>query len=644
MKNKNRIIASILVLTLGASLLTACDNKKASSGEVKEQEKRNIKTEIASSEYDLIASGESDYFILLPEKATKKEQTAADELQLFFKQATGKELEIQKEKSAKTDGRFLSVGATKAAEKAGVAPTYDEVKNSGFVIRTIEDDCYIKGASDIGTRNGVYEWLYYCFDYECYAVDEIVLTETKDFKLPAFDMTYAPSFDLREAPSEVTWNDELAYRMKFNPNAEMFVTGRSCHTSYTLINPFVYDYTSEKYKDWYSDAMFDNVHLKATVPAQLCYSNTEWWDEYVKNLKELLKASDAPIMVMGMEDYNSEWCECKKCAASSEKYGTDVAVMIPFANYVQEKINEWYEKEYPDKEPAKLVIFAYRTCEKAPAEWDEATKTYVPMDESVKLHEDLGVYFAPVQASYAYSFNAKVNESVKTNLEAWSALTNNLYAWTYSYYPLNFMMMADSFEVMQENYQLLIENGTVSILDQLDTQKNGNSGWTRAKQYVMSKLMWDVELNMEELLDEFFAHYFDVASETMRDLFETDRQWMRHIYGDLGSNGSIFEDMLKTEYYSYPVLKKAMDGIEKAYDEIEVYRESDPERYKQLYDRITLESLQYRYIIISLYGTEYTANDLLNMKYQFKHDVERLEVTTYQEGKYITELWAAWGI
>ena len=645
MKNRKRILSAILTALLSASLLTACGNSSATQGDVKEQEKKNIKTEIASTEYDLVAAGSSNYFILVPENATENEQTAASELQLFFKQATGAELTIQSEASADTQGSFLSVGDTKVSQEAGITPTHDELKYSGFVIRTVEDDCYIKGASDIGTRNGIYEWLYYCFDYECYAKDEIALTETADLKLPAFELTYLPSFDFREAPAEVTWDDEFAYRMRFNPNAEMFVTGRSCHTSYTLINPFVYDYTSEEYADWYSDAMFNNTHLKANVPAQLCYSNTEWWDEYVKNLKVLLEGSDAPIMVMGMEDYNSEWCECEACVASHEKYGTDVAVMIKFANYVQAQINEWYETEYPEKEPTKLVIFAYRTCEKAPAKWDEKAKTYVPIDDTVKLHEDLGVYYAPVEASYAYSFNSEVNKSVKTNLESWNALTDNLYAWTYCTYPLHSMMMLDSFEVMQENYQLLIDNGAVSILDQeAGWQKNGNSGWTRAKQYVMSKLMWNIDLNMEEVLDDFFANYFDVAAETMRDLFETDRQWMRHIYGDLGSNGSIFEDMLKTEYYSYPVLKKALEGIDRAYEDIEVYKESNPERYKQLYDRITLESLQYRYIIIGLYGTEYNANELLSMKYQFKHDVERLEVTTYQENKYISELWASWGI
>lgn len=643
MKNKKKIISAILVVTVFASLLTAC-GKTATQGEVKQQEKRNVKAEIKSTEYDLVADGKSDYSILISDNATANETIAANELQLFTKKATGAELAIVKESNANEAGKYLSVGDTKLSQEAGIVPTHEELQYGGFVIKTVNDDCFIKGASDIGTRNGIYEWLYYCFDYECYSADEIFVKETKNMKLPAFELKYTPSFDFREAPGLVTWDDELTYRMRFNTNAEIFVTKRSCHTSYTIIDPYEYDYTSDKYKDWFSDTTYQHMHLKQLLPAQLCYSNTEWWDEYVKNLKEMLKNSDAPIMIMGMED-NPEWCECEKCTASKEQYGTDSATIIKFANYVQGKITEWYETEYPGKQPATLAIFAYHKSEKAPVKWNDSQKTYVPIDETVKLHEDLAVMYAPVNANYAYPFTAKVNESVKNNVEEWNAVTDNLLAWTYSTYPLHAFMMADSFEVMQENYKLLINNGAMSILDQeANWQKKVSTGWSHAKLYVMSKLMWNVELNMEELLDDFFANYFDIASDTMRDLFETDREWMRHIYGDLGSTGSIFEDMLKTEYYSYPVLKQAMNQIDKAYEDIEVYKESNPERYKQLYDRITLESMQYRYILINLYSTEYGANEILNMKYEFRHDVERLGITTYQENKYISELWASWGI
>lgn len=645
MKSLKRIICAILVAALGASLLTACGRTGKTQGEAKEQAIQNVKPVIASTEFDLVAAGSTEYFILTPDEPSKNEEWAASEVQLFFERATGARLEIKKESAADKAGKFISVGDTKASQEAGINPTHKELKYSGFIIRTVGDDCYIKGATDVGTRTGVYDWLYYCFNYECYYGDEIAITETKDLKLPAFEITYLPSFDLREPGGEYTWDDEMAYRMRFNPNAEIYVTDRMCHTAFSIIDPFTYDYTSDEYKEWFSDKMFHNQRLQQMVPAQLCYSNTEMREEFVKNLKTMLENTTDSTMILGMEDYNDEWCECEKCAAYKQKYGTDIAVMIPFMNYVQEEISKWYETEHPDKTPVQLLIFAYRTCEKAPAVYDEASKTYVPMDDEMKLHEDLGIYFAPVEASYAYPFESEVNWSVYENLQAWNCLTDTIYAWVYSTYPLHTMIMMDSLEVTQKNYKTLLENGATSIFDQdSGKQRYGNSGWTRVKWYVYSKLQYNINLNMEELIDNFFANYFDVAGDTMQDLFETDRQWARHLYGDLGATGNIFEDMLKTEYYPYPVMKAALDKIDQAYEDIEVYQESDPERYQQLHDRITLESLQYRYIIIELYSSEYTPSEYLDMKYQFKNDATRLGICTHVEDYVITDLWLDWGI
>lgn len=644
-KYKRRLLSGVLALAMSATLFSGCGASDSKQTQVKTQEKQNTKQKIADTKYDLVSGGKSTYTIMIPEKATENEKFAASELQLFFQEATGVKLEIVTENKQTSKGGFLSVGDTKASEKVGVKPTRDEVKSNGFVIRTLEENCYIKGPSDMGTRNGVYEWLSYCFDYECYSKDVIDITETKERKLPAFDIRCKPTFDFREAPGYMTWDDEAAYRMRFNPNAEIFVTGRACHTSYTLINPYKYDYTSAKYKNWYSAATFNNMNLHAVLPAQLCYSNAAWWDVYVKNLEALLEDSDAPVMIMGMEDYNSEWCECDACKASKEKYGTDAAVMIKFANYVQEKINQWYKKEHPEKTPVQLLIFAYRTCEKAPVTYNSKTNTYEPIDDSVKMHEDLGVYFAPVEASYAYPFTDKINETVTENLNAWSSLTDNICAWTYSLVCYNAYIIPDCIDVLQENYKLLADKGTISLLDQEEGgQKNCSSGWTGAKIYCMSKLMWDVNLNMEELLDDYFAHLYGDAADIMKNLYETDRMWMRHVYADLGSKGSIFEDMLKPEYWSYPMIQKQMDGIEDAYAVIEKYKDSDPETYQKYYNHINLESLAYRYLILSLYETEYDTNEIYEMKCKFKQDSERLGITVYGENKDVQQLWDSWGI
>lgn len=647
MRYKKRIISAVMAVMCCASLLSGCGNdesKNTSSTIVKEQTKQNVKPEIPKTQYDLVASGKSDYYILVPEQATENELFASSELQLFFKEATGFELPILTEGAADLSGSYLSVGNTKASQDAGVTPTYEELKNSGFVLKTIEDDCYIKGYNDFGTRNGIYEWLYYCFDYECYAEDCIALTETADMKLPAFEVSTKPSFDYRMSTGAVLWNTVLSYRMRFNLNEEIFVTGNACHNSYEIISPYVYNWTDEKYAEWYSDTLFKNREQgNDVIPAQLCYSNADMRAEYIKNLKTILENSEVPLMILGQEDGN-DWCTCEACTASFDKYKTNAATLIQFANHVQEEISNWYATEHPEKEPIKLYIFAYGPTLNAPVKYDDEAGTYVPIDDNVKLNEKLGIFFG-TSAGSIYPYTSEVNYEKRQTLEAWNALTDDIGSWTYSTYPLRAFLMYDNFEIIQENYKFFLDNGVVLMKDQTDNWNDDKStAWSHAKYYVISKLMWNVDLNMEELLDDFFANYFDLAGDTMRELFDEERQWIRYAHTQLGMPGEMASEHLSTDYWSYPMIADAMERIDEAYEEIAVYQDSDPEHHARLHDRITLESLQYRYLLIELYSAQFEANELLHMKYAFKEDVERLGVKTWRENFEIQDVWLSWGI
>ena len=406
----------------------------------------------------------------------------------------------------------------------------------------------------------------------------------------------------------------------------------------TIVDPAVYDYKSKEYKDWYSKMVIGDR------PAQLCYSNKEMRKVYIENLLKQLKEAKANNVILGMED-NGEWCTCKKCTASKDKYGTDAAVMIHFANEVQEAVNVWNAENRVGQTPIKCVFLAYYKTVEPPVTYDEETDTYKPIDDSVVLHDDLGIMFAPITASYAHSFKSEKNEDTHRQLQGWGSLTNNIHAWTYAFRTAQNLVFMNTFEIMQENYRFLVEKGATSLYDETNgAQSVPDTGWASAQFYVQTKLMWNVDLNMEELLDDFFDNYFDVASETMRKLFNDERSWMSHIYNDLDAVGTIGEALLDQKYWTYPYLKDALAQFDKAYKEIEIYRESDPERYKQLNDRITREKIQYQYLMISLHGTNYTAAELLDMKYEFKGTVERLGLKFHVQNVPIENLWDEWMI
>lgn len=225
----------MLVVSLMAGCLVGCS---AESSTVSSDNKQNTKPVIEETRVDFIKDGTSEYCIVHPANATENELFAATELQYFIQGATGAKLSIVEETADLDAGKYIYVGATLAADAAKVQPTYDELKYNGFVIKQIDDDVYLRGYSDVGTRNAVYEFLYYAFDYEFYAADEIRLTETKNAKMLAYDLSVVPTFDWREGNyGEIIYNPTISHRMRFNETEEIFVTGHLTHNSMTIIDP-----------------------------------------------------------------------------------------------------------------------------------------------------------------------------------------------------------------------------------------------------------------------------------------------------------------------------------------------------------------------------------------------------------------------
>lgn len=601
----------------------------------------------SDTQYDLVSDGVTDYKILLPAEPTANEQYAADELQYFIKEATGVRMLFHREGSGELPEKFISVGDTQASREAGITPTYEELKSNGFVIQTIEDDCYIKGYGDMGTRNGAYEWLSYCFDYECYTPDAIQLTKTESRKLPLIQVTRVPDFEYREASSETALDAQGAYRMQYNSSEEIFVTGHSCHNTYTIIDPETdYPYTDAKYKNWYSTTMAShNQRGGRNLPAQLCFSNEEVKAEFLKNLKAFLadNRNGQPSMMIGMED-NNYWCTCSACTASKNQYGTNSATMIKFINYLQEEINAWYAAEYPGEEPVQLVMFAYHQSEEPPVVWDDTLGDYVPMDESVRLHDDVGVMYAPIRASYAYSIEDPINQKFKRQVEGWDALTTELYMWTYAIYTENMTLFMDTFHIIQDNYEFFKNCGAKFMVDMLGSYNhNGNGGWERAKNYVMSRLMWDIDQDIDMLLNDFFAFYFEDASDIMKNLMEENSQYIKdNVWTKLeyveptDSNytsvqGNIFVQIPnhggKDIYFTEDYLRGALDQIDNAYAAIEKYKFSDPDKYWELYQRINLESMQFRYILIRWHiDPTYWGDHPSEEKWEFRRDYDELGI------------------
>ena len=131
----------------------------------------------------------------------------------------------------------------------------------------------------------------------------------------------------------------------------------------------------------------------------------------------------------------------------------------------------------------------------------------------------------------------------------------------------------------------------------------------------------------------------------MKEYFMSLRLNYLNMSENLGVGGWIGTRIQNVDYFKYNTLAEWKNLIKQAYESIEYLKEKDYATYKKLYDRITLESLSVRYLIIELYGgMVYTTVELANEKQSFKNDCTELDITGWKEHVLITSLWAQWNV
>ena len=68
-----------------------------------------------------------------------------------------------------------------------------------------------------------------------------------------------------------------------------------------------------------------------------------------------------------------------------------------------------------------------------------------------------------------------------------------------------------------------LQNGACYVINQGDYRGETVTGYGILNEYVFSKLMWDVTLDMKELCKKFFKAMYKDAADTMWTIFERER-------------------------------------------------------------------------------------------------------------------------
>ncbi len=607
-----KIVSLIVGLLLVVSSLFGCSNSEESNS--------GSWTDIV-----LYENNSSEYKIVLPKESTEWEQFAADELQLFFKQATSFELPIITDAGLEfsEEDKFLSVGETSLYEESGVQAEFEELGRDGYKIVRKGNTVILVGSEGYGHINAVYGFLRQEVDFRAYAQDELYTKRVSELKLYDFNLTDVPDIGARAGLYYFAGVDAVfATRQRTLSNHGGQIVGGDdlwgtwSHTYHQLLPKETYE---AAHPEWYSGSGGE----------QLCLSNQELRDEMKKVVKErILSKPNAQYFMIGQMDKNS-YCKCENCMARI-KVVTVSGLMMEFINEIAEEIEVWQKTACPNR-TITIVTFAYLATKDAPVKQAE-DGTLVPLYDSLKARKNVSVMVAPIGADWRSPLNDEEhNKSSKIMFEGWSAISDDISCWSYS---ANFDMNLeyfDYFEALAQNYKYFRDCGVSYLIDECNSSQRQDQAFQVMLGYVHSELMWNCDSNIYDLVYDFMDHYYKEASEPMKQYFNLLTGYVSQrkaefcikdntYYGtDIWSGTkSETKTVMNKDFWSIQILEQMIGLFDQAYQIIE--ENYVGEMKDTMIKRLKIESLTPRMYLLELFWADINKDEYLSMVDEFEKD------------------------
>lgn len=637
MSKKSRFISIAIVVSLALSVTGGCKNRKKNSNDVQTVADDAIVLtntvhggKVEQTAEKVLKNGATEYKILVPAGSTATELKAGGIIAKYFTLASGADLPIVTDEgySWNENSKVISVGETVAKKATGIA--YTDSSRGGFIIKTRGKSIFLDGGAD-GLTYSAYELLKYWFNFEYYYENcRYYDINVKTVPFYEFDIRELPDIDSRHkylSPVFANTSDgELVDGLRINMTKSYTGLGSDEHNALNYVPQSVY---GKAHPEWYATInRFSTETGTAGPDDQLCYTalqkSQEAVDIVVEGMKKVVDAqSDIDIISFICAD-TRQWCACDECRESIEFYGCESASYIQFLNLVAPKINEWAKKER--NRDVKVMAMMYLATEKAPV-YDDGT----PIDDSVICDKNLYVCYAPhAKQNYYVPFDDIENDDDYQRLNAWASLTEHMLFWTYNQASYrNYLVFYDNYNSIQRNMQILVKNNTVFLMDLGAWDSGVATGFNVLRTYLTSKLMYNCQLDVAMLINNFFDNYFGAASEPMREIF----QLLRTRYAELYAEGVLTSAYGADKYASTDTLSKAMiNKILALYDEAYAKADTiaDISQRAQIINRIKLESISARYYKLRN-DSESLGDGINGFKRNFKEDCTSLGFITYRE-------------
>ncbi len=441
----------------------------------------------------LVQNGTSAYQIVVAADASPSEQQAAKDIQSHIKTCTGAALPIVNE--APENAPMIVLGCGPVAKGLGVAPTPAELGEQGYVLKTVGPNVVIAGTPAAGTLYGAYEFLENAFGVRWLAPGVTKTPPAKDVALPSLDKLVKPAFLMRDisyawpggdADFRARQRENAGKGGPDNPQGVQHAHDGRCHSYFRYVSP-------EEFFDTHPEYFSEIGGVRRRMETQLCLTNPEVLDIVTERmLKRMKEAPEFRQYNFSQLDYYN-YCQCPKCTAMNEQYGTTGGTQFWFVNQLAERTS----KVYPDK---VIGTLAYMYTEQPP--------------KGLTMHPNVAVWLChmfPSCDSHPIA-TCPYNADYKRRAEAWSKLTSHLYIWHYIVDFAHYYNPFPNFGAMAADMKFYRDLGMEGIYLQGMGNGGGGGEFSLLRPYYGMKLLWNPDTDAKAVMNEFLDGYYGAAA------------------------------------------------------------------------------------------------------------------------------------
>ena len=420
--------------------------------------------------------------------------------------------------TARICGEKLAVVTNDAA--ANVVFAMDaSVPEQGFRIEAKDGKVRLFASQDVGLLYGVYEILEKFGGVRWYTSWMEKVPRAAKLEVPdGYADAQAPDFLMR-APFWWDFNQHVDFATRLRVNGEWhapkakhggapykFASDIGGH-SFNILCP-VKEYGA-KHPEWFTKDKDGNSMGKTGRYCQLCCTNPELTDFLVGRMAEKLRADPGKKLIGLMQNDNQHPCLCPDCQRIIDENEACSGAILHLVNNVAARL----EKEFPD---VRIVTFAYQYTQRPP--------------KKIRPRRNVMVELCSVGCDFSASVDVSLHAKNKTfvkDAEGWAAITDRLYVWDYSTDFSHYLAPYPNVFSQQGNYRFFRRNKVKYLFEQ-GAYTSPKASFAELKGYLQAKLMWNVDADVEALMQDFFTGYYGKAAPYVRTYMDALHAYARN--------------------------------------------------------------------------------------------------------------------